>query len=72
MYSVLPVKYPLFLSDFNGTLIFSRDFRKNAQISNIVKIRPVGVELFHADTQTDITKLIVAFRSFTNEPKNVS
>ena len=27
-----------------------------------MKIRPVGAELFHADRQTDITKLIVAFR----------
>ena len=26
-------------------------------------------ELFHADGQTDTTKLIVAFRNFTNAPK---
>jgi len=26
-----------------------------------MKIRPVGAELFHADGQTDITKLVVAF-----------
>jgi hypothetical protein len=30
-----------------------------------MKIRPVGVELFQADGQTDMTKLIVAFRNFT-------
>jgi hypothetical protein len=72
MYIVLPVKYSLFLSDFNGTLIFSIDFRKNIQISTIVKIRSVGAELFHPDGRTDMTKLIVAFRSFANEPKNVS
>ena len=39
-----------------------------------MKIRPVGVEMFHADrrTETDrhMTKLIVAFRNFANEPKN--
>ena len=29
-----------------------------AQISNFVKFRPVGVELFHADGQPDKTKLI--------------
>ena len=29
-----------------------------------MKIRPVGAELFHADGQTDMSKLIVAFRSF--------
>jgi hypothetical protein len=31
----------------------------------------VGAELFHADKQTDMTKLIVAFRNFANAPKNV-
>ena len=33
-----------------------------------MKIRPVGDELFHADgqTPTDMTKLIVAFRNFSN------
>ena len=35
-----------------------------------MKIRPVGAELFHADRRTDMTKLIVAFRSFANVPKN--
>ena len=29
-----------------------------------MKIRPVGAELFGADWQTDMTKLIVAFRKF--------
>ena len=37
-----------------------------------MKIRPVGAELFHAgartDGQTDIKKLIVAFRNFANAP----
>jgi hypothetical protein len=28
-------------------------FSKNTQILNIVKIRLVGAELFHADRQTD-------------------
>ena len=40
-----------------------------------MKIRPVGAELFHADRrtdgQTDMTKLIVAFRNFANASKNV-
>jgi hypothetical protein len=35
-----------------------------------MKIRPVGSELFHADGQTHITKLTVAFRNFTNVSKN--
>ena len=33
-------------------LEFSRQiFEKNVQISNIIKIRPVGAELLHADPQ---------------------
>jgi hypothetical protein len=35
-----------------------------------MKIRPVGAELFHADGQTDMTKLIVAFRNFVNAPES--
>ena len=41
----LPVKYPLFLSDFIETWIFSTDFRKT-QISNFVKICSVWYFLF--------------------------
>jgi hypothetical protein len=48
-------------------------FSKNTQISTFMKICPVGDELFHADgrtdTQTDIMKLIFAFRNFANAPK---
>jgi hypothetical protein len=40
---------------------------------NLMNIRPVGAELFHADRwkdgRTDMTKLIVAFRNFANVPK---
>ena len=49
MYMGLYVKYPLFLSDLNSLDSFS----KNPQISNFTKIRPVGAEVFHADTRTD-------------------
>jgi hypothetical protein len=39
-----------------------------------MKIRPVKAELFHADRRTDgeteMTKLIVAFRNIANAPKN--
>jgi len=34
-----------------------------------MKIREIGAELFHADGQTDMTKLIVAFRNSVNAPK---
>jgi len=35
-----------------------------------MKILLVGAEMFHADGQTDMTKLRVAFRNFANAPKN--
>jgi len=44
----------------------------NNQISIFIKILAVGAELFLAGGQTDMTKLIVAFRSFGWEPSNVS
>ena len=56
------------LSDFKETWIFST-FSKNIQIANFTKIRPVEVELFHADRRTDM-KLIVAFCNFTKAAKN--
>ena len=33
-----------------------------------MKIRPTETELFHADSQKDLTKLTVAFRNFANAP----
>jgi len=35
-----------------------------------MEILPVGDELFHADSRTNMTKLTVAFRNFANAPKN--
>jgi len=52
-------------------LNFLNRFSKNPQIPNITKIRSVETGLFHADGQTDMTKLTVAFRNFANEPKNM-
>jgi hypothetical protein len=34
-----------------------------------MKIRPVGAELFHAGGRPDMTKLMLAFRSFANAHK---
>jgi len=50
---------------------------KNTQISDLIKIHPVGVELFHVerwtdgwmDRQTDVTNLIVTVCNFANVPK---
>ena len=43
---------------------------KNTHIPNFIKIRPVEGDLFHAEGETHKTKLKVAFRDFTNAPKN--
>ena len=66
----LRVKCSLFLPDFNKNSIFSTDFSRSLQILNFTKICPVGTELFHADRQTDMMKLIVAFRDLAYASKN--
>jgi len=52
---------------------FSRYIFKTINISNFMKIRPVGVKLFHADRQKeiDMTTLVIAFRNFANAPKKL-
>ena len=80
MYIRFHVTYPLLyqiLMKFN----FLDRLSKNNQISNFMKIHPVGTELLHADgrkngrtdrqtdRQTDMIKLIVAFRNFAKAPK---
>ena len=50
-------------------LEFFDRFSKNAQISNLLKTRPVGAELLHADGR--MTKLIAAFRNFANAPSDI-
>jgi hypothetical protein len=64
MYIGVYVKYPSFLSNLNKIRIFSTDFEKS-QIQNFLRISPLGVELFHADERTDITKLTVLFISYS-------
>jgi len=49
MFMSLNVNYPLFLSCFNSLV----KFFKNPQISNFMKICPVGAELFHPEGQTN-------------------
>ena len=62
-YIGLHVKYPLFVSDFNETWIFST-YIQQWSISNFMKIRTVEAELLPADGQTDMTNLIGPFRNF--------
>jgi hypothetical protein len=71
MYIDLGIKYPLFFSDFNETWIFSADFEKfwnmkfHENPSSGSRVVPRG----RADGQTDMTRLIVAFRNFATAPK---
>ena len=64
MYIGLHVKYPLFSLDVIETWIFSTDLLRNTQTSNGSRIFPCET----TDGQTDMTNLIVAFRSFANAP----
>ena len=45
-------------------------FKKYTYISNFMKLDQMGAELFHADRQMDMTKLLVAFRNFVSTPKS--
>jgi len=77
MHLGLHVKYPLFKSDFNQTSCLDR-FPKNLQISNFMKLCPMGAELLHIDGQTDrqthrltdMINLAVAFHNFVNMANN--
>jgi len=62
----LHVKYPSFYK--------IPKFSETSQTSNFMKIRSVGAEFVPCDKtngRTDVTKLVVAFRSFANAPKTV-
>ena len=56
---------PIFLSYFSWTRIYSTNFHKNTQISNLMTISLVAAELLHVYRRTDM-KLIIAFRNFAN------
>jgi len=64
------VKHPLFFSNFSELWTFCPDIRKILSYQNAQKIRLVGAEVFHAEGQRDMTKLIVAVCSFANASKN--
>jgi len=55
MYIGLQVKYPTFLSEFNGIAISRYRFSENTQISNFIKMCPVGGKLFYADVKKKIS-----------------
>ena len=62
-------KVTLSLVRFYWNLNLLDRFSQNPQTSNFMKISPVRAELFQAEGQTDMTKLVVAFRSFAKGPK---
>jgi hypothetical protein len=52
--------------EFSGQIL---EKKKNLQLLNFMKTRPVGAELFHTGKETGMTNLIVAIRNFANAPK---
>ena len=81
MYRRLHVRY-LYSYKVLMKLEFSLQiFENTTQTSNFMTIRPLSAQLLHTkrrgtqtdgrtDRHTDMMKLIVAFRNFTNAPKN--
>ena len=69
---------PVILVRYYCNLYVLERFSKNSEISHFMKIRPMGAELLHegrraggrAKAQTDMTKLIVAFRNLAHTPIN--
>jgi len=59
--------YLFSLSDFNEIWNFSTDFRKYSNTK--LHENPSGGSRVFAYGRTDVTKLIVAFRSFVKAPK---
>jgi hypothetical protein len=68
MYIGCHVKYPLFLSDFSENQLSQHIFEKSPNLK-FHKNPSSGSQVVPFE-RTDMTKLIVAFRSIVNTPKN--
>jgi hypothetical protein len=66
-------KITVILVKFYLTVTFLDRWSKHTRLSNLMKIREVEAELFHAhgrtDDHTDMMVLIVTICNFANEPK---
>jgi hypothetical protein len=73
MYIGLHVKYPIFLSYCNESLIFSKTFTQKYSNIKFNENLLVGAVLFHTDRRTygktGMTMLIADFCNFANGPK---
>ena len=69
IYVGLHVNYPLFLPGFHETWIFSTDIRKIISISNFMKVRPVGAQLFHADRHAGANNRFSQFCELAPKPR---
>jgi hypothetical protein len=75
--SPIPYQFVTHLSSASLSVMdvafFVKIFSKKFKIPNFLQIRPLEAELLQADgqtdRQTDVTKLVVAFRNFANGPK---
>ena len=63
-------KIPVNLFKSWWTSYFLDRFSKNTLNALLTKFLPMGTELFHIGRQTDMAKLLVAFRCFSTMPKN--
>jgi hypothetical protein len=70
MYIRCPCKVPVILVIHYCNLNFRDKFSKNTENIKFHENPYSGAELLHVDGQTEMTKLIVAFRNFSNVPKN--
>jgi hypothetical protein len=68
MLTAFHLNCPLLLSESNETSIFANDVGKILKIK-LTKTVVARAGWFHADRQTELLKLIAAFRKFAKAPK---